>query len=73
MDLAMCHEIGRFSVDQTPDWASAAYHLRKAAECGHVSALFTLAHIYLQHPHNEFKDITVEVCVAITAIGTQCA
>ena len=54
--------MGRFSEDQTPDLRLAEFHLKKAASCGNVGALYTLACIYLQHPHEEFKEIVVEVC-----------
>lgn len=53
--------MGRFSEDQTPDLKSAEFHLKKAASCGNVEALYTLACIHLQHPHEEFKEIVVEV------------
>ena len=60
--MAKCHEMGRFSEDQkTPDMDSALYHLRKAARSGVSDALYTLAHIHLQQPHDDFKEMSVEV------------
>ena len=63
MELALYHELGRFSIDQVPDLVSARFHLETAGKCGVSSALYTLAHIYLQQPHDSFKEIKVEVCV----------
>ena len=61
--MAKYHEMGRFSEDLTPDLESALYHLKKAARGGVSDALYTLAHINLQQSHDDFKEITVEVCV----------
>ena len=58
--------MGRFSKDQTPDLESALFHLKKAASCGHTRALCTLACIHLQLPHQEFKEISVEVSLRHT-------
>lgn len=44
------------------DQDTIKFHLERAANCGNVSALYTLAHIYLQLPHNDFQAISVEVC-----------
>ena len=58
------HEAGRFSEDLAPDMESALYHLKKAARGGVTDALYTLAHIHLQQPHDDFKEISMEVsCV----------
>ena len=61
--MARYHQIGRFSENQIPNLKSSLYHLTKAANCGNVDSLYTLAHIYLQQPHEEFEELTVEVCV----------
>lgn len=61
LELALYHELGRFSSDQVPDLVSARFHLETAGACNLPSALYTLAHIYLQQPHDSFKDISVEV------------
>ncbi|CAI8024663.1 Eukaryotic elongation factor 2 kinase [Geodia barretti] len=58
-ELAVYHELGRFSQDQVPDLASVRFHLETAAACTLPSALYTLARIYLQLPHDSFKDISV--------------
>ena len=63
--MAKYHEAGRFSEDLAPDMESALYHLKKAARGGVTDALYTLAHIYLQQPHDDFKEISVEVCVCV--------
>jgi hypothetical protein len=55
------HELGRFSQDQVPDLASVRFHLETAAACTLPSALYTLARIYLQLPHDSFEDISVTV------------
>ena len=62
-EMAKYHEIGRFSENQTPDMESALYHLNKAARGGVSDALYTLAHIHLQQPHDDFKEISMEVCI----------
>ena len=61
MELALYHELGRFSPDQVPDLVSVQFHLEKAATCTLPSALYTLAHVYLQQPHDSFNDVSVEV------------
>ena len=63
--MAKYHEVGRFSEDLLPDLESALYHLKKAASGGVTDALYTLAHIHLQQPHDDFKELTVEVCVCV--------
>ena len=65
MELARYHEIGRFSEDHTPNLEFAVFHLRKAADCNIPVALYTLAHAHLQLPHDEFKEISVEVCDSV--------
>ena len=64
--MAKYHEAGRFSENLTPDLESAHYHLKKAAGGGVTDALYTLAHMHQQQPHDDFKDISVEVCVCDT-------
>ena len=59
------HEAGRFSEDLSPDMESALYHLKKAARGGVTDALYTLAHIHLQQPHDDFKEIGMEVSVDV--------
>ena len=59
------HEAGRFSEDLSPDMESALYHLKKAARGGVTDALYTLAHIHLQQPHDDFKEISMEVSVDV--------
>jgi len=50
--------VGRFSEDQTPDLKSG---VPPEEGSRNVEALYTLACIYLQHSHEEFKEIVVEV------------
>ena len=63
--MAKYHEAGRFSEDLSPDLESALYHLNKAARGGVTDALYTLAHMHLQQPHDDFKDLTVEVGICV--------
>lgn len=55
--------MGRFSKDYLPDVKSCEYHLTKSAQCGNVGALYLLARIYLQKPHEKFIDLRVTVSV----------
>ena len=64
--MAKYHEAGRFSEDLAPDMESALYHLKKAARGGVTDALYTLAHIHLQQPHDDFKEISMEVSVFLS-------
>ncbi len=59
--MARYHEVGRLSEDKEPNLKLSLYHLQKAACCGVKDALYVLAHIHLQAPHDEFKLLTVEV------------
>ena len=61
--MAKYHEAGRFSENHSPDLESALYHLKKAARGGVTDALYTLAHMHLQQTHDDFKDLSVEVCL----------
>ena len=65
-EMAKYHEAGRFSEDLAPDMESALYHLKKAARGGVTDALYTLAHIHLQQPHDDFKEISMEVSVFLS-------
>ena len=70
--MAKYHEAGRFSEDLAPDMESALYHLKKAARGGVTDALYTLAHINLQQPHDDFKEISVEVSVCTSVYVCIC-
>ena len=70
--MAKYHEAGRFSEDLAPDMESALYHLKKAARGGVTDALYTLAHIHLQQPHDDFKEISMEVSVCVCVYVCLC-
>lgn len=59
--MARYHQIGRFSENQTPNLTSSLYHLTKSANCGIVDSLYTLAHIHLEQPHEDFEELSVDV------------
>lgn len=58
--MAKYNEIGRFT-DKEPDVESAMNHLEKAATCNVPEALFLMAEIYLQLPHDTFPSLTAQV------------
>lgn len=61
-DLAIYHEIGRFSGQLEPfDVEAVMFHEQQAAELGVKDAIVTLANIFLGMPHDCLSSITVAV------------
>ncbi|XP_023212035.1 eukaryotic elongation factor 2 kinase-like [Centruroides sculpturatus] len=61
LELSKYHALGRFipEDEEVYDHEAALYHLEHAANCGNIEALVTMAHIYLQLPHNLLTEISV--------------
>ena len=71
LDLANYHEMERFTkVDaEGYDQEAALYHLRHAADCGHLEAIITMGRIALQLSHDILPDITMEDNLANIDMG----
>ncbi|XP_064478566.1 eukaryotic elongation factor 2 kinase-like isoform X2 [Ornithodoros turicata] len=65
LEMTKCHENGRFSPEGhvidagNYDQVSAMFHLEKAAQCGSLEAVLTLAKIHLGLPHDLLQDVVL--------------
>ncbi|XP_032826051.1 eukaryotic elongation factor 2 kinase isoform X1 [Petromyzon marinus] len=70
LEMAKCHEAGRFGEKEAPwDREAALFHLRHAALCGEMEAILALARIHLQLPHDVLVEFTMEESEENTTLG----
>lgn len=68
LEIAKCHENGRFAPEGHAfdegnyDHDSAMFHMEKAAQCGSLEAVLTLAKLHLGLPHDLLQDIVLPEC-----------
>ena len=62
LDLAKYHELNRFvEENESYDHDAALYHLGRAAQCGSLAAIISMANIHLGIPHDILPDIEVSI------------
>jgi len=70
LEFAKCNEIGRFTNNEV-QMECAMFHLEQAAACGDLTALITMAEVYLQLPHDVLASAAVQVSEEATNRGVE--